>query len=143
MESLYRLRREEEREAQRVVARYRGELAQLEMDLGDNRNKRANWVQTYNEIGNDYKNGEQVILIEQYLVSLERQEQKINDDIQNTQRKIVLAVKEWENAYRLRRQVEYIKEKQLQQYHVDLNHHFQKEMDQFATMQFGKVGEKS
>ncbi len=142
MESLYRLRREEEREAQRLVARLRGELAGLEVNLADNRNKRANWIQTYNEIGNNYKDGEQVLLIEQYLISLEKQEQKINDDIKETQYKINLAVKEWEKAYRLRRQVEYIKEKQLQQYHVDLNHHFQKEMDQFATMQFGKGGEK-
>lgn len=112
LEGLYKVRKEEERQALFAVQGLRQKEVFLHQSLRHLAQERAEWICHYNQTGQESGSPAELLLIEQYLISLESQERHQKNQLRLLQQEIQKALEEVQRTYRARRQVEHVRERQ-------------------------------
>ena len=138
LETLYKLRKEEERQALFVVQGLRQKEVFLLRQMSELSEERTSWVRRYNETGCRSGSAEELLLIEDYLIALEKQQRLLEKERQALEKEIKKALEAVQKAYKARRQVEFLREKQYESYLNDAKRFERKSFDEWNSMDFSR-----
>ena len=136
MEVLYRLRKEEERQALFVVQSLRQKLSALEHLIQTLENERREWIYFYNELGKKQDGQSEILLAEQYLIMLERQQRHKAEEARLVIKDIDKALVEVKKAYQARRQVEHLRETRKEAYDLEIQKMERRDVDEMNALRF-------
>ncbi|MBF0492074.1 MAG: hypothetical protein HQM15_04785 [Deltaproteobacteria bacterium] len=136
LESLFRYRSEIEKQAQLELAQLREVEAGMKTQIEEIKQNQKTWARRYNECGTSVEEQRWSLWIEPYLVSLEQTRMATEEALCRHQVKVFKCLKKTEDAYRAKRQVEILKERDHQKYLQEMNRLEQKEIGEISTIRF-------
>ncbi len=136
LESLFKYRSEIERQALLELAGLREIEANMKHQIDEIKQNQKVWEQRYNESSSSSEDQQWSLWIEPYLISLEQTRLMAEEKLCQHQVKVFQSAKKAEEAYKAKRQVEILKERDLQNYHHEMNRLEQKEIGEISTIRF-------
>lgn len=136
LEGLYRLRKEEERQALFLVQELRQKEIFLLQEIRRVGDERQEWTRKYNGIGLEPNSQSDLFMIEQYFIVLEKEERTLQDNLTKVYRDLESAVAKVKLTYRARRQIERLKEKQQEEYDAEIKRKEMRDIDEFNALNF-------
>lgn len=135
MEKIFRLRKEEERQAQMEVQRLRLEESRILERIRSLTAQQELWTEAYNRAA-VHDGSESVLLVEQYLVALDNERQHQELELQRHQEILARALKKLEEAHRARRQIEHLRDIKKQEYDQESRWAEQKDLGEIAVLRY-------
>jgi flagellar export protein FliJ len=123
LEAFYRLRKEEERQAQIELGRQQKEKVILEQALASIIEEERHWADVYNSSSSLPSAGHEMVLTEQYLIVLEDRRRFQNVLIRKKEEDVRKAQMVVAAAFKARKQIELLREKHKEAF--DLEEHLQ------------------
>ncbi|QQR81121.1 MAG: flagellar export protein FliJ [Deltaproteobacteria bacterium] len=133
LEGILKLRREAERQCEMEVQRIQALIQGIYTRMNQISLEQDIWRKSYNEAGSNHA---WLFLIENYLVTLEQESVYQERNLQGLQDESQLAQEKLKEAYKARRQVEHLKEKQHHEYLQKMNKLMEKEMSEMTILRF-------
>ncbi len=136
LEAVYKYRKELEKQAILEVERLRQEELKIANDIERIRMQHQSWAGHYNEAGQTSNQADRVILITQYLAALDLQQRQREQDHKQIIQIIGKAIEVVRQAYRARRQIEYLREKQWGEFQENVKKQEARDLDQASSLRF-------
>lgn len=136
LEGVYKIRKEEEYEAQQALGKLLQKKRSMEDNLASIRMARNDWSEVYNQKGMTSSEAMDVMLVEKYLIALDEQEKAQIMAIRTITFQIDAALKEFEAAYKARKQVEFLRDKNKAEYDEDIKRRENMETMEMTTLRF-------
>lgn len=141
LEGIFRLRREQEREAMLEVQRMRHELETTQHRIKTLGDERSAWVKVYNGATLETGGERNRWLIEQYLVGLDRETLHQHAMEKRWMQQLERAMNAARLAMRARKQVEYLRDRQWEAHQQELKWQEIKMLDELSVLRHAHTQE--
>ncbi len=136
MNVLLKIRKEEERQAQIRL----GELRKIENEIVVRINTavlgRTEWSRNYNDEARKAAPERELMLIEKYLIALEGHQRLAETELRELSKEVKVAVANVEKAYKGKKQMEYLRDKQKKDYDDSMELRIKKETEEINLVRF-------
>lgn len=120
LQGILRLREMEEKEAKIELGRLRQEEHRLEENIREILGQRSDWADRYNARGREENPESDMLIIEKFLIGLEGTQRHLEATLGQMRQRINLQIAVVEKAYKAKRQIEKLREKQKEEYEFEL-----------------------
>ncbi|MBX7148458.1 flagellar export protein FliJ [bacterium] len=136
LEGIYKLRKEEEREAQYELGRLRQEEYGIMQVLESVAAEQQKWMDIYTAEAKKENAGNYIMMIEHYFKNLDEVKKRNLKFLADVQKRIDVALIKVQATYKARKQVEYLKDKQYEEFKTEMARKEQLAMSEMSTVQF-------
>lgn len=136
LESLYKIRKQEEREAEIELGRLRQLQYQLIQRREELQKEQNRWIDTYSEEGMKQDASSQLLTIERYLIALDGESQKRQREMMLLSKDIEKAIMKVEERYRSRKQIEHLRDKMKGEYEELIQQKERKDTAEMTLLRF-------
>ncbi len=132
LEGILKIRREEERQREAEVQRIQALIRDVVLRMNQIASEQNQWRKSHDEV----ENHAWIQMIEQYLLALEHEAKYQTQTLSDLETELLDAQEKLKEAYKARRQVEHLKDKQKSEYIKALNKMIEKEMSEMTILRF-------